>query len=115
MLNISREESGAGVVLRCQGRIVRGEEIRVLCAAAKRQEGEVILDLSGVDSMDAAGIGALLSLQAAGIYVQLVNPTPHVRELLRMTKVDTVIDIGDPAAAVLPVAASDEEAFAIRP
>jgi anti-anti-sigma regulatory factor len=34
-----------------------------------------VLDLTQVDAIDAAGIGALASLQAAGVYLKLMNPT----------------------------------------
>jgi len=46
-----------------------------------------------VDAIDAAGIGVLVSLQAAGIYLKLVNPTRQVREVLRVTKLETVFEI----------------------
>jgi anti-anti-sigma factor len=58
------------------------------------QEGRrVILDLAEVDAIDAAGIGALVSLQAAGIYLKLMNPTPQVREILNITKLDSIFEI----------------------
>jgi anti-anti-sigma factor len=81
------------VVLRCQGRIRRGDETAILCKAVQHQGQDVSLDLSRVDTIDGAGMGALVSLQAAGIYLRLMNPTEQVRELLRITKLNSVFEI----------------------
>ncbi|MGB0029899.1 MAG: STAS domain-containing protein, partial [Candidatus Sulfotelmatobacter sp.] len=53
----------------------------------------VVLDLAQVDAIDAAGIGALISLQAAGVYLKLVDPAQQVREILKITKLDSVFEI----------------------
>lgn len=81
------------VTLRCHGRIVRGEETKLLCAVLRKKVREITLDLRDVTEIDAAGIGALVSLQASGIYLTLSNPTPTVREVLRLTKLDSVFEI----------------------
>lgn len=81
------------VTLRCHGRIVRGEETKLLCAVLRRKVREITLDLGEVTEIDAAGIGALVSLQASGIYLTLANPTATVREVLRLTKLDSVFEI----------------------
>jgi anti-anti-sigma factor len=52
----------------------------------------VVLDLREVDAIDAAGIGSLISLQAAGIYLRLKNLTEPVREVLRVTKLESVFE-----------------------
>ena len=93
MLTVIVEHLGGNVVLRCRGRIVRGEESAILCAAIQQRVREVTLDLSDVSAIDAAGIGALVLLQAAGIYLKLVNATATVREVLRLTKLDSLFDI----------------------
>jgi len=93
MLTITVEHVGESVTLQCVGRIVLGDETALLCAVMQQEGRKVILDLTQVDAIDAAGIGALLSLQAAGIYLRLVNPTPQVREVLRITKVDSILEI----------------------
>lgn len=80
-------------MLRCRGRIVRGEETAILCSAARQDGQNVILDLSEVETIDAAGIGALISLQAAGIYLKIMNPTEQVRETLRITKLESIFEI----------------------
>lgn len=93
MLTVTSESMGDVVTLRCVGRIVRGQETAILCAAVQQHARNLVLDLAGVDAMDAAGIGVLVSLQAAGIYLKLANPSRQVREVLRVTKLDTVFEI----------------------
>ncbi len=101
MLHVAIEESGKTAVLRCVGRMVRGHETAILCAAVRQRGRNVVLDLSKVDAVDAAGVGALLSLQAAGIYLQLKNPSKAICEVLRVTKLDSIFEICSSALAVL--------------
>ena len=93
MLTVTLQGQGSLFILRCVGRIVRGSETSLLCAVLQQNRSHVILDLSEVESMDAAGIGVLVSLQAAGIYLQLLNPTQRVRDLLRITNVDSIVEV----------------------
>ena len=93
MLTVNVESSANQVVLRCSGRIVRGEETELSCAALQQRKRELILDLGEVQAIDAAGIGLLVSLQAAGIYLTLRNPTNQVREMLRVTNLDSIFEI----------------------
>ena len=53
------------------------------------------MDLSGVTAIDAAGIGALVSLQAAGTYLRLVRPSMAVRQVLRLTTLDSIFEISE--------------------
>jgi anti-anti-sigma factor len=93
MLTVTVKDLSDAVILQCSGRLVRGEETTLLCSAVQQHGRTVILDLQGVDTIDAAGIGVLISLQAAGIYIKLINPNAQVRELLRITKLDSVFEI----------------------
>jgi anti-anti-sigma factor len=79
--------------------MVRGEETALSCAAVRQQKRNLILDLTGVDAIDAAGIGLLLSLQAAGIYLTLMNPTQQVREILEVTNLESIFEICEFQAA----------------
>ena len=102
MLTLTVHDLADFVVLRCQGRIVRGEESALLCAAIRHYGEDVILDLGGVSAIDAAGIGALVSLQAAGIYLKLMNPTEPVRTVLRLTGMDSLLEICDDQSLAEP-------------
>ena len=93
MLTVNVQSLGEVPILRCSGRIVRGDETALLCAAVQQQERNIILDLTEVDAIDAAGIGLLVTLQAAGFYLTLMNPTAQVHDTLRVTKLDTIFEI----------------------
>jgi len=93
MLTVTVENFAEVVVLRCLGRIVRGDETSILCSAVQQESRNVVLDLTEVDAIDAAGIGALVSLQAAGVYLKLLNPAQQVREVLKVTKLDSIFEI----------------------
>lgn len=98
MLHVAVEYSADTAILRCVGRIVAGDEVDVLKAAVMRQASRrvVLLDLAGVEIMDAAGLGLLIFLRmkgyAAGFELQLTNPTRRVRELLNLTRLDSVFE-----------------------
>jgi anti-anti-sigma factor len=92
-LNVTVESARGVVTVRCQGRLVRGQETALLCAVFQQHGRDIILDLSGVTAIDAAGIGALVSLQAAGTYLRLVGPSLAVRQVLRLTSLDSVFEI----------------------
>src|ERR1700682_1780659 len=98
MLTVTVKESDDGVVLQCQGRIVRGDETAILCAAVRQEGRNVTLDLTAVDAIDAAGIGCLVSLQASGIYLTLLNPTEQVREVLKVTQLESIFEIREARA-----------------
>jgi anti-anti-sigma factor len=93
VLHVAIEESGDTVILHCSGKIVRGHETTLLCVAVEQYGRNIILDLSEVDAIDSAGVGALISLQAAGIYLQLMDPSEAIREVLRVTELDSVFEI----------------------
>jgi anti-anti-sigma factor len=100
MLAVSIANSQDTVILKCRGRIVAGDEVaRLKSAALCHQEAKrLILDLEAVQTMDGAGMGLLAFLagwtRVVGIQLKLVNPSRHVRELLELTNLDSVLDIG---------------------
>jgi anti-anti-sigma factor len=99
MLNIDVEKTGDVAVVRCNGRIVRGEEVRTLRSAVVSEKSSriVVLDLSEVESLDAGGLTTLLSLhqwaRSRGVQLKLVNPSRFVREILVRTQLDRVFDV----------------------
>jgi len=101
MLTIDVEKSGDVAVVRCGGRIVRGEEVCTLRNAVVSEKASriVVLDLSEVESVDANGLTTLLSLhqwaRSRGIQLKLVNPSHFVYEVLTRTKLDRVLDISN--------------------
>jgi anti-anti-sigma factor len=99
MLRVTVQKLGDLAILHCQGRIVRGQETSVLCAAVRQSGRNVLLDLRKVDGIDAGGLGVLVSLRAAGFRLKLMEPTAHVRWILSLTKLDSIFEICESESA----------------
>jgi anti-anti-sigma factor len=95
MLTVTTERIGDVVTLHCKGRIVRGHETAILCKALGQNVPYLVLDLEQVDAIDAAGLGALVTLQAVGVYLKLMNPTERVKETLRLTHLDSIFELDE--------------------
>jgi anti-anti-sigma factor len=99
MLVVNIQNLENGILLRCTGRIVAGEEVGILrtAALAHADAREMILDLSCVTAIDGGGIGLLAFLQgrarASGCRLRIQNPSHHVRQLLELTNMDSVVEI----------------------
>jgi anti-anti-sigma factor len=97
MLDATIRDLGETVVVRCVGRIVVGETEALRKVVLSQSRQTVVLDLAKVEVIDATGIGLLVFLhgwpRAIGIDLQLMNPTPLVRELLELTNLDSVFTI----------------------
>src|SRR4029077_13884276 len=99
MLTIDTEKCGDVAVVRCSGRLVRGEGVCTLrnAVVTGKDTRIVVLDLSEVESLDAGGLTALVSLhhwtRNHGIQLKLVNPSHFVREMLECTHLDSVFDV----------------------
>jgi anti-sigma B factor antagonist len=91
--------NGPNVAVLCvQGRIVRGEtEVLRNAVLAQREVSLVVLDLARVSMIDAGGLSLLLELreytESSGIEFRLKNVTKLVRQVLEITRLDTVFDI----------------------
>jgi anti-sigma B factor antagonist len=68
-------------------------EIAELASQARR----VVIDLSGVEMIDAAGLGALISValtaQASQCSVKLAVPSNFIRQLLELTKLTSIFEL----------------------
>jgi anti-anti-sigma factor len=108
MLNVKSERAGDVAVIKCAGRIVRGQEETLNSAVlAQKPARMIVLDLTDVEMMDAGGLNLLVSLHrwsgSNHIHLKLVNPRPFVYQMLTRTHLDCVFDISsfDHALAVL--------------
>ena len=87
------------VVVRCSGRMVCGQALDEFRRQIEQFEHVriVVLNLSGVDQLDAGGVGLLLQLRRwarkNSARLNLVNPSPAVRELLAATHLTSVFEI----------------------
>src|SRR5712664_3760885 len=96
MLHLTLESVGESVIVFCHGRLVWSEEGALLRAIFFMQNCDrLTLDLAGVHSIDARGLGVLATIAewALGKSVKFVvsNPTRRVDDLIRLVKLNTVI------------------------
>ena len=87
-------------VIRCKGRIAYGIEAAALSgeiAELAPQPRRVVIDLSGVEMIDAAGLGELVSVavaaQSSGCSITLAAPGHFIRQLLELTKLTSVFEV----------------------
>ena len=113
MLTIDVEKTGDVAVVRCVGRIVRGAGIRTLRDAVLSEKNVriVVVDLSDVETLDAGGLTALLSLQQwarnRNVQLKLVNPSHFVNEVLTRTGLNRVFEISKFEHALFVLSARD--------
>ena len=99
-LRIQTQISGDVFIVRCDGRIVFGDE----GAALRDRVGDmlsgsprIVVNLNGVDYVDSGGLGILVGLSISaknrGGELKLVSPSQRVNDVLGRTKVDTIIRV----------------------
>ena len=98
MLNVTVHKLGEVTIFRCTGRIAFGYADTLLTAISKGPQSRIaILDLAEVTEIDAAGMGALVSVRnrvkASGVALKLMNLTPRVEELLELTRLRSAFEI----------------------
>lgn len=98
MLEVHAKKSGNVSILCLQGRIVCGETAVLRNTMNSQTEANaVVLDLGGVNTIDAHGLGVMLQLreqaEAKGIEFRLVNVTSFVRRILEITRLDSVFEM----------------------
>ena len=102
MLNLEAKNLGTVAVLSLQGQMVIGNTETLRDAVQTLpQASSVILDLSRVSIMDAHGLGILLQLReqtnAKGARLPLINVNKQLREIMRITRLDSVFKISSGA------------------
>ncbi|MBZ5567716.1 MAG: STAS domain-containing protein [Acidobacteriia bacterium] len=85
-------------VLRCSGRIVRGDGADDLLRAVMSQDKRHLqIDLRGVETIDAGGLGVLVALEKwakdGDRTIQLTNPSKRIREVLETTQLSSVLQV----------------------
>ena len=98
MLTVKTERAGDVVVVKCAGRIVRGQESTLRNAVLSQKLTRVyVLDLTEVEAIDAGGLTLLVALhrwtEENRVHLKLVNPRPFVYDMLTRTHLDCVFDI----------------------
>ncbi|HZQ18684.1 MAG TPA: STAS domain-containing protein [Terriglobales bacterium] len=98
MLTAKNERVGDVVIIKCAGRIVRGQEAVLRNAVLQEKLARMlVLDLTDVELVDAGGLNLLVFLRRwtedNHTHLKLVNPRPFVREMLTRTHLSCVFDI----------------------
>jgi anti-sigma B factor antagonist len=96
---ILKAQTGGALVLCCHGRIIFGPESRALTdivADVMPSARRMVVDLSGVEAIDSAGLGELVLLhmwaEAAGYTLKFASPRRSIRHLLELTNLVAVFD-----------------------
>jgi anti-sigma B factor antagonist len=99
-LSLETRNRGDVIIVHCQGRIVYRDEAAVLARVVGevlQQAKKLVLDLSGVSSIDSAGIGELALLQTwsqgRNGNLKCAGARPLVGELLSLTNLDSVLEM----------------------
>src|SRR5271169_1737432 len=98
MLKATVQKIRDTTIVRCQGRIIVGENFATLRDAVLKHSSAamVVLDLAGVKRIDAGGLGVLLGLrkwaESNAVRFKLMNVMPKVERLLKLTKLDRVFE-----------------------
>ena len=98
MLKVQPRNSGTAVIFYLQGQIVNGEtDILKNAVAFQPNVSAVILDLAGVNLVDAGGLGVMLQLReqakSRGIRFELMNLNKWVRYVLEVSRLDSVFEV----------------------
>ena len=100
-VKLNTRHVGDVTVIDVSGRITLGEgssaifdEVRNLTAGGNKK---ILLNLGEVPYIDSSGIGELVagftSAAKAGGTMKLLNPTKRVKDLLRMTNLNTIFEV----------------------
>jgi anti-sigma B factor antagonist len=98
MLKVHTTKLGNVAVLSYQGKIVRGQTEALRTAVLAQVDASVVvLDLARVNTIDAGGLGVLLAsrkeTQSKEIEFRLINVTKLVRQVLEITRLDSVFEV----------------------
>src|SRR5437660_6130107 len=101
-LGIQTHISGDVFIVRCDGRIVFGDEGAALRERVRQMlsgSPRIVVNLNGVHYVDSGGLGILVGLSVSarnrGGELKLVSPSQRVSDLLRRTRtrLDTIISV----------------------
>ena len=97
-------QTGVAVV-RCQGRIVFGQEVdelRLTVLSLLKQTNHIVLHLAGVERLDSEGlaglVGLFISARNRGGELKLAELSPKSREVLRVSRLNAIFETYDSEA-----------------
>jgi anti-anti-sigma factor len=80
---------------------LRVEQCRDQLISILEKAGCVVarFDVAGIPFLASGVLGLLVSLRKAGVEVQLQNASEHVRQVLRATKLDKMVELFPPSSS----------------
>ena len=98
MLKVHTRKLGNVAVVSVQGRIVNGETASLREEVGSQLDSNsVVLDLARVSTIDASGLGLMVSLrnqaETKGVGLKLMNVSKFVCQVFEITRLDTVFEI----------------------
>ena len=94
------ELSGDTTVVKCHGKINNetAGELKQLVKPMIPKCRRIVLDLTDVEHVDSSGLGTLVGLKvsagsAAYCRLEFINFSPHVKELLQITKLNQMFGV----------------------
>jgi anti-sigma B factor antagonist len=115
-LSLETVNRGDVMVVHCDGRIVYRDEAALLSRVVSDvllHSNKLVLDLSGVASIDSAGIGELALIQTwaqnENVALKCAGPNVLVRSLLELTNLDSVLDVHPSLEAALASFREEEQ------
>jgi len=92
------ELSGDTTLVKCHGKVVSetAGDLKQLIKPMIPKCRRIVLDLTDVDFVDSSGLGTLVGLKvsagaAAYCSLEFINFSPHVKELLQITKLSQLL------------------------
>ncbi|RPI84003.1 MAG: anti-sigma factor antagonist [Planctomycetaceae bacterium] len=109
MLQIQARQAGEVTVVKLSGQLIYGTESQSLAQHVKQQLAagkiQLLVDLAEVGFIDSNGVGELVSsfssTKRAGGHFKLCSPQKMVREVLRIVRLPTMIEMFDTADQAL--------------
>jgi anti-sigma B factor antagonist len=106
---VTTRKLGEVIVVDIVGRIALADGTAAVRDSVQALLGQgqerIVLNMAGVDFVDSAGLGELVrthaSVRSHGGQLKLLNPSKNVGNLLRITKLDRVLDIEQDEASAL--------------
>jgi anti-anti-sigma factor len=98
-LSLRSYVEGDATIVQCTGKLTAGltsilrDEVKRLIPDSKK----IVLDLTSLTQMDSMGLGTIMALyvsaKTSGTTLILINLSPRVRDLFRITNVWSVLDV----------------------
>lgn len=116
MLQIQSRQAGEVTVLKLSGQLIYGAESQSLAQFVKRElaagRTQLLINMAELGFIDSNGVGELVSsfssTKRSGGHLKLCSPTKMVREVLRIVRLPTMIEVFDAEAPAI-------ESFAAAP